>query len=313
MENRSHALAAGIFVMLLALALAASVLYFSGRGESTTNYLLWTSGNVTGLNEKAEVRFRGIPVGKVENIRLDPADRSITLVEVRVRESFKLTKGTVARLNVQFISGLAEILLEDDGTNAVVLTADNGELPRIRIQPSLMETLAARGEDFYGKVAILADRLSGLLDDRNMKNLNRTMDNLAAGSDGLRQTPQLVAALREVLSPGNISRFSQALAHLEHASGETTPLAKEMRQMVRNMSVLAEKVDHVVADTGSQFTASTLPQIDALVRDLNANSRQVSRLLETLDQSPQALLFGKGDERPGPGESGFVRPPVVEK
>lgn len=65
MESRAHALAAGIFTLLLGLATALVMFWFSGKREAANEYVLVTKGNVSGLNTQAQVRFRGMRAGKV--------------------------------------------------------------------------------------------------------------------------------------------------------------------------------------------------------------------------------------------------------
>jgi phospholipid/cholesterol/gamma-HCH transport system substrate-binding protein len=50
---------------------------------------------------------------------------------------------------------------------------------------------------------------------------------------------------------------------------------------------------------------TTLPRLNQLLDELGANSRQMARLLDQIEQSPNMLLFGRGAARPGPGEPGF--------
>jgi hypothetical protein len=71
MENRSHALAAGIFTIIFGIAAAIAIWWLGQSDESTTTYLLETRGNVTGLNVQAQVRYRGIRAGKVAAIEPD--------------------------------------------------------------------------------------------------------------------------------------------------------------------------------------------------------------------------------------------------
>ena len=49
-------------------------------------------------------------------------------------------------------------------------------------------------------------------------------------------------------------------------------------------------------------------QANALLRELAASSRQLSRVLGDLESNPQMLLFGRNASQPGPGESGYSAP-----
>ena len=71
MENKAHALAAGLFTLVLAAALVAVVLWLRAEPIAQDRYTLRTQGSVSGLNVQARVRYRGVEVGKVESIEFD--------------------------------------------------------------------------------------------------------------------------------------------------------------------------------------------------------------------------------------------------
>ena len=313
MENRSHALAAGIFVLLLGMGTVLAAWYFSGKREFTDSYLLETRRNVNGLNAQAQARFRGIRAGKVESIEPDADDPRIILVKINIDSRYRLTRATSAQLGYQGVTGLAYIQLEDDGTSRDYLDTDAAVPPRILLKPTFLDALGDKAGDIVGQVAQLSARLNRLLDDKNTANLAQTLENVAAVSAGLKQVPQLVAGMREALSAANLRRLDRILVQVEKAAGEAAPLAVETRAMVDSMNALARRLDQVADRSGAELNQATLPQVNALARELAANSRQLSRILDTLDDHPQALLFGKGSTAPGPGEAGFVVPATPEK
>ncbi|MDD5248914.1 MAG: MlaD family protein [Rhodocyclaceae bacterium] len=313
MENRSHALAAGLFVILFGVATALAVWFLGGKREFTDTYLLETRKNVTGLNIQAQVRYRGIRAGKVESIEQDADDPRNILVTISLDSRYRLTRSTTARLGYQGVTGLAFVDLEDDGSSREYLAPDGANPPRIALKPTFIDTLGDKAGDIVGQIAELSTRLNRLLDDKNANNLARTLDNVAAASEGLKQLPQVLAAMRAALSDDNVRRLNGILDQVEKTAGEAAPLTAETREMVKAMTAMAQKLDRFVDSSGGEITAQTLPQFNALVKELSANSSQLGRILDTLEERPQALLFGKGARRPGPGEAGFVAPAATEK
>ncbi len=308
MENRAHALAAGIFTILFGVAAAVAIWWLGQSDESTTTYLLETRRNVTGLNVQAQVRYRGIRAGKVEAIEPDPADPRVILVRVNLDSRFKLTRGSTATLGYQGVTGLAYVQIEDDGSVAEALVGRKGEPPRIAMKPTLIDTLGDKAGDIVTQVSAVSVRLGKLLDDRNVQNLSRTLENLAAGSEGMRELPVILASVREALSERNMGNLRKILAHVEKTAGETAPLTAEMRELVKSMNLLARRFDHLAGSTGEELAMGTLPRANALMQELVTNSRQLSRLLDGLESNPQMLLFGRGTAPPGPGEDGFTAP-----
>jgi phospholipid/cholesterol/gamma-HCH transport system substrate-binding protein len=306
MENRSHAFAAGLFTLAFALIAAVAVWWFGQSRESTDTYILETRRNVNGLNIQATVRYRGIRAGKVVTIEPDESDPLLLLVTINLDSRFRLTKGTTAELGYQGVTGLAFVDLQDDGAKPEQLS---GSPPRITLRPTMFDKLGDKAEGIVGQISDVSARLSKILDEKNAENISRTLDNMATASDGLKEMPKVVAAMREVLAEGNLKNLSRILAHVEKTAGETAPLTVEMRELVKSMSAWSVRLDQVASATGDE----TLPRVNALVRDLKSNSGQFSRLLDGLETHPQMLLFGKTSATAGPGESGFVAPPFVQK
>jgi len=308
MENRAHALIAGLFVLTLSFAAAVAIWWFGGKREATRDLLLVTQGNVTGLNPQAAVRYRGISAGKVQEIGLDPADPRNILVRVSLGASVPLTKATTAQLNYQGVTGLAHILLEDNGLNREPLVAEAGGLPRIAIKATLFDSLEERASDIIGQVGDLTSRLNRLLDGKNSRNFGQTLENLAIASDGLKELPKVLASVREALSDANLKRLNAILAHLELTAGQAAPLTTEMRGLVASMQGLSKRLGDIGGAVGDDLTGRTLPGINSVVQELQQNSRQLARILSSLEEAPQSLIFGRPAPPPGPGEPGFVVP-----
>lgn len=309
MENKSHALAAGLFTILFLVAVGLALWWFSDSGEATHTYWLETRGNVTGLNLQAQVRYRGIRAGKVLSIQPDPADPAVLLVEVSLGRQYRLTDKTTAKLNQQGITGLAYVMLEDGvGPPGKPLDPEASPPPRIAIQPGLMDTLTQQAEGVAKQVHELTTRLNRLLDERNVKNAGKALENLALASE---EMPRMMAAMRSVLSAENLKRLNTLLAHLEKTAGEAAPLTAEVRVLVKSMNGLAGRFEHLADSAGTlgeRLNSETLPRAEALMSDVGAATRRLDRLLDTLNETPQSVLFGTSPARPGPGEAGYIVP-----
>jgi phospholipid/cholesterol/gamma-HCH transport system substrate-binding protein len=308
MESRSHALVAGLFVIVLSCVGVATLWWFGGKHEATSSYYLVTQRTVTGLNPQAQVRYRGIRAGKVEAVEIDPANPRNILVRISLDSAIHLTRGSTAQLANQGVTGLAYIMLDDSGENMEPLLAEKDGLPRIPLRPGLLETLAEQSGTIVSQLAAISVRANRLFDERNLNNVARAIDNLATASDGLKEVPALVAQMKQVLSDENMKNLGRILAHVEQTLGETAPLAAELRGLVTTMQSLARRVDGIAGDVGTQLKSRTLPEVETLAQDMQRTNRQLQRVLEQIEQSPQSLLFGRPAPPAGPGEAGFAVP-----
>lgn len=309
MESRSHAIAAGLFAIVLSAGVVLALWWFSDKREATRELVLVTSSSVNGLNPQATVRYRGIVAGKVAGIGLDPGNPRDVLVTVRIRADLPITQGTRARLATQGVTGLAFIALDDSGEDTAPLA---GDPPRIRLAPGLIDEVSAASLQTLNRVRELAERLAGLANPDNLARIERTLAHFERSSQGLERTlqeaPQTLAAVRQVFSKDNLARISGSLDNLERLSGEAVPLAREGRTLLTRLQTVSERIDTLAGATGEGVATSTLPRLNGLLQELTVTSRQLSDLLDEIDNSPQLLLLGRGKPVPGPGEAGFRQP-----
>ncbi|MBL8429610.1 MAG: MCE family protein [Dechloromonas sp.] len=302
MENKSYAFAAGLFALLLGLAALLAVYWLNGSKDSAHDYIVVTKQNIGGLNPQAQVRYRGIRVGKVSDIRLDPEDYSNILVTISVNDDVPLTRGTVAKLNYQGVTGLAHILLLETGKDGEALVPNDAQPPRITMIPSLLEELGETGMATLKQARQLMANASAVLDDENRVQLKSTLANLEAASVNLKPVLEnlnsTLLQVRKLLDDRNIRNLSQA-------AGEVQPLLADTRILIGKMQVATDKLDVAIGDASAGGTSALMPRLNELATDFSLTSRQLSRVLRVLEDTPQGLVFGAPAQAPGPGEAGF--------
>lgn len=297
MENRSHALIAGLFTLVLGAAVLMTLYLFGEKREATRELVVVTKQNVSGLNPQAQVRYRGIRVGKVLDIRLDPEDVSNILIQVEVEKLVPLTQGTHAQLSYQGVTGIAHVLIEDDGDDLRPL---EGELPRIPMQPSMLEHLEETLPDVLNQVQTFLGSANQLLGQDNRRHLGQTLANLESASERMNST---LGQLQKLLTDRNVAGVSAAVQ-------ESAPLMAETRQLVRQLQGVSGRIEGVLDNPGQNGVNALLPRINEMTSELTATSRQLNRVLHMLEEAPQSLVFGTPPAPPGPGETGFTPPPA---
>jgi phospholipid/cholesterol/gamma-HCH transport system substrate-binding protein len=302
MENKSHAFIAGLFALLLGAAAIVAVLWLRGTQDNLREYVVVTKYSIGGLNPEAQVRYRGIRVGKVRAIRLDSENTDDILITVAIADNIPLTKGTVARLAYQGVTGIAHVLLVDSGKNREPLVAGDGNQPRIPMIPSLLDEASESGTAALRQAQEVMTAVSALLNEENRRRLTATIANHEAASASMKPALDNMTAtlvqVRKLLDDQNLRNISKA-------AGEVGPLLADTRQLVARMQVTAEKLDVAIGDASAGGTSALMPRINELAADFSMTSRQLSRVLRLLEDSPQGLVFGVPAAAPGPGEAGF--------
>lgn len=84
MESRAYALITGLFVLGIAGCIVVWAQWLAKSPIARTDYRVVATGPVAGLNPEAQVRYRGMGVGRVSTIVLDPKDPRRILINVEV-------------------------------------------------------------------------------------------------------------------------------------------------------------------------------------------------------------------------------------
>lgn len=305
MENRSHALIAGLFSLLLGFSAVAALWWFGGKHEAINEYLVINTRNASGLNLQAQVRYRDIRVGKVEAIDLDPKDPRNTLIRISVKKNIPITRGTTSKLGYQGLTGLAHVLLEDSGKDATPLESSGSELARIPMQDSMLQELSDVGGETVRNARDFLVNANQVLNPENRQNIARTLANIEATTSNAKEA---TAQLRQLVTPENVRLMKSTLVHLEQTTGQAGPFLVEARGLVLRLQSVSDKLETTLGDTATEGVSALIPKLNELSSSLSSNSHQLSRVLQMLEESPQSLILGKPNALPGPGESGFVAP-----
>ena len=96
MENKAHAMVAGAFVLVVSALLALLAVWLLRDTTQRDMYEMSTSETVSGLQPQAVVRFRGVPVGKVELIGFDTKVKGNVLIRISIDRGAPVTKSVFA-------------------------------------------------------------------------------------------------------------------------------------------------------------------------------------------------------------------------
>lgn len=314
MENKAHALAAGLFVLAVTALLVGLAVWLTRDNGVQQVYELSTRDTVTGLQPQATVRYRGIAVGKVMDIGFDPKITGNVRVRLAVDEGTPITKSTFATLGYQGVTGLAFVQLDDSGGSQELLATNDDDPARIPLRPGLLSKLTDQGAAILAQAEETTRRLNALLADGNQQRLASALEHIdqAAGSvarlaDTLNTTvtQRLDPALASV--PGLANDAGQALRSLRTTSDDIGVTVRRLNEKDGPLDRLAESTQALSHAAGA-FNMATLPRVNRVTEDTSRAVRQLGRTAVNINDNPQSLIFGNGLVRPGPGESGFVAP-----
>lgn len=316
MENKSHALAAGSFVLVVLALLVALAVWLTRETGMQRVYEISSAEAVTGLQPQATVRFKGVNVGKVTDIGFDPSQSGHVLIRIAIDEQAPVTASTFATLGFQGVTGLAFIALDDSGEAKVALPYSEEPATRIPLRPGLMTRLSGQGERVLSQLEETSHRINLLLAPENQKSLTTAIDNIGQAAANVNQFSAQAGKLLVPLaqdSRATLKTLQGAAQQVGHSADEVAASARSFSTVTERLGgpggtldQLAQGIETLTA-TGSQLQRNTLPRLDQTLDDTARAARSVNRGVNSVADNPQSLLLGNTPVPPGPGEPGFAQ------
>ncbi|MBL8551978.1 MAG: MCE family protein [Hyphomonadaceae bacterium] len=274
METRAN------FVLLGAVAIAGAALLMifaawlvgsEWRGGYNA-YDVVFQGPIRGLSEGGEVRFNGIKVGEVRDLRLDEEDASRVIARIQVSAATPVRADSVARLEAVGLTGVTLIQLSSGTSTKALLRPRLGSpLPRIVAVPGTVESL---------------------LSEENAGRINELLGNLETISAELAKEDSVVSqsavAARDLAAAARaITELSlQARQDLAGVSSRTAAMLDSTKLAVDRANVAMAQLESA-AETAS---SETLPEITDAARELRRLSRTLESLSADIESDPVGFV-----------------------
>jgi len=300
MEREANYAAVGAFVLLVALLGALFVYWYSDTREHRdyNRYEIYFTGSVSGLDKGAAVRYLGVGVGRVVDIRIDPRDSSRVQVIVDIDARTPVSAHTVAELQLQGVTGLLFIDLHEDHNKQPAQPPVAGlKYPVIRSAPSRFDVFLASLPELVAGANDVVQRADQLLSNENLSAVSAAIGNLDRASSRLPQTvhdlDSLIGQLRTASTELTASAQS---AHqlLDTAQPDVRATLERVRTIANNLADFSLQLNKAITENRQDirtFTREGLPEIERFVREGRAAAEDISALANSLRENPTQLLY----------------------
>jgi len=320
MQSKSEQAMVGLFVLIAAAVLIATVFALSGAfGGSAASYRAYFPF-AGGLEPGSSVRYAGGPkVGRVEKLQLDPKDNSRIEITFSVRPGWPVK--TDSHVKIMSLSPLGDNHLElvpgsDKAALAPVgatlqsepyvdfnaLTAKINDLaPRAQ---QLLTTLNDRATE----LKVTVERVNDLLNDQNRANLAGTLAEtrgmIAENRAPVKSTVQHLSSASEKLEPllqdlrKTSAQANETLSHVDSLIGENRA---DIRQAIVELRKSLTTIDHLTGQLDQTLDVNA-DNIDELLENLRHVSQNLKEFTNTIKTRPYTLIRSNNPREHKTGE-----------
>jgi len=183
METDKHYFFEGLFIIGFAIAAAIFAVWLGSPGRhDDVIYRIHFPESVSGLTAGDQVKYRGVDVGTVKSLIIDPDNSRLVRVEVRLRKDTPVKTDTRASLALKGLTGAVFIELNggDPAAQTLLAVTPPGKLPEI---PSEKTGLKAMLDD----LPKLVEKF-GALEDQ----VKKVVTNAGALTEKVKANPSLL-------------------------------------------------------------------------------------------------------------------------
>jgi len=302
MGKKANPALIGAFVLgAIALIVVAVVVWGKGQlFETSQLYVAYFNGSVNGLTKGAPVKFRGVQIGEVTDIRLRYKQ---VRGEPRIPVFFKVDTETVAELGAQrptreTVSALIDqgwrarlqmlsivtgvLYIEFDlvpGSTPDFVQGEDATYMEVPTVPTPLEEAVATVGDILANLKALDFEAIGKGITGTLGRVDRVLD--SPGLDqSIAELPKTITAIR-LLATNLDNRTGPLSVSMQGTSEEARRSAEALRTTLDGVRVL-------LAPDGPLAV-----QLTQTVVDLGQAARTLRDLADYLERNPNALLFGR--------------------
>jgi paraquat-inducible protein B len=309
--EKSYARLGFFLVVGLVVILATAVLFIQRmRSHAVINMVTYTTENVSGLDVSSPVRYRGVPVGRVTDLRVDPRENTIEIdfevflhrlntIGFNVSRIQKLADigGLTPNLRAQIIgnpvTGEAYLLLDvpknPPPTMALEFRPNRLYVPSIpSIRATVQDRLPAlldRAEATLQTLREIVARVPDSLDrsDRFFTNVDRIVQES--------QLPALSADSRKFFATtsAQIEQIRSEMDGVIGTEGELVKFSEEARAAIKAADFPAATQSTREAAENSRLAADDLRRSLPAMRNSLEQMRELARHLE---EEPESVVYG---------------------
>lgn len=288
MNNKAQKLRLGIFlvvtigILLIMVGLFTSQQLFKERDLYNISY---SGVSVSGLEVGSPVKFLGIKVGSVQDIKIDPEDVNQVIVKVALKPGTPIKQDAQADIATVGITGLKTIEIRG-GSNDAPEVAEGGQIP----------AGTSMTEEITGKAEVIAEKVESVLNNLQQFTQPNKLNKIAYMADSIMVTAQHISRLtsRADIFLGKLNDVVDAnREQIDKTIASTGEISEHLLATSELLRETSTKINNVVeSDTINQILGSArkvamdLEQTDIkqLIADLDRAINQTQTLVAKIDR-----------------------------
>jgi phospholipid/cholesterol/gamma-HCH transport system substrate-binding protein len=285
-ETKANFVLIGAFALAGLLGILGFFLWFA-RVELDRQFAYYDIrfASVSGLSNASDVRFSGLPVGQVVDVRLTPTRDGTVTVRVEVDAETPVRTDSVATIEALGVTGVSFVSIGPGSPDAPFLEPTSEDpTPEITAGRSTLQTLTEDAPSLVSETLQIVEDIGLLFSDENAERIERILANVDQASEEFAAT---IEAFGDVA--GTIDGFAQQISFfnetLDALTTEMNTVLATADDTLASVTALADEATVIVQNGSGTVSALQAVMTEAqlyIAEDLSQTTNEAREMIATL-------------------------------
>lgn len=310
METRANYILIGVFALAGFLGILGFFLWFA-RVELDRQFAYYDIrfSSVSGLSNASDVRFAGLPVGQVVDVRLSPEQDGTITVRVEVDAETPVRSDSVATIEALGVTGVSYVSIGPGTPSAPLLQEASEEpIPEITSGRSTLETLTEDAPALVEETLRVVREIGTLFSAENADRIERIIVNAETASEDFASALEGFSGIAGTIDEfaQQINRFNttldaltaevnivlqsaqETLDSITRLADETTLIVQNASGTVSNIQAVTGEAQRYIAEDLTEATVEAQAMIAELRTELSQIGTEARALIATFEETGTA-------------------------
>jgi len=290
LENKARYTLVGLFIIVFLLSLITFVLWqtkYNFKDAQSYEYRLYTQTSVAGLNKNSFVEYKGLNIGIVKDIRINPENLQQIEIILKINNPAMIKENSFATIQSQGITGNKNVEISSGTTDAKNLLPKENSFEILHLEQSFFDNLTESAQDMTQNINLTLYQINKLLKDSNIQHIDGLLSSLENNSNNFNITINELNTILETNVP-------RTLANIDTLTQEWSGLSQDIKELIKNdITTLLNKANTTLESTSN---------LEDIFLNIENTIEKVDETLDNINENGGDIIFKTRDIKYGPQE-----------
>ena len=306
MENRAKYTTVGLFILSFFVAMILFILWlarYDMKDLESKEYRVYTKNSVAGLNKNSIVEYKGLDIGTVDDIRINPKNLEEIEIILNITRPQLIKTDTYVTIESQGVTGNKILEINGGMQNSKLLLPKKGQdYSILPLKKSFFDKLTSSANTITEDIEKLLERLELLLNEKNLQNIEKLLKNSNLSSKNL----NILLKKMQTLVDSSLTNTLNSIDNV--VKNNITETTKNIDTLSINFNTLALDIKDLINNDVKSLiddikeTTESSKNIDTVIKQLENTIEKIDTTVENFNNSGGNMIFNTREIKYGPGE-----------